>query len=243
MRNDGRKKDELRPVRLTPHVAEHAEGSCMVEFGKTKVLCAATLDDQAPKWLSGTGKGWVTAEYGMLPRSTLTRIRRDKALNGGRTQEISRLIGRSLRAAVDLSKMPDKQIMIDCDVLHADGGTRTAAVTGGFVALALALKKLTEFGELSTNPLKTYVSAISVGMHESHLLLDLNYEEDSRIETDMNFVMTSEKLFVEVQGTAEAQPFSSQNLAHMLELAQKGCSELFARQEEIVGRFFPIPKM
>ncbi|MGE0631040.1 MAG: ribonuclease PH [Pseudobdellovibrionaceae bacterium] len=238
MRIDGRKNNQLRPIRITPHVSEFAEGSAIVEFGKTKVLCTASLEDMTPKWLQGTGQGWVTAEYGMLPRSTQQRIRRDKSMTGGRTQEISRLIGRSLRAAVDLKLMSEKSIIVDCDVLHADGGTRTASVTGGFVALAIAIKKLMDVGEIKTMPLQHYVSAISVGLKEPAILLDLNYEEDSSIGTDMNFVMTSDSRFVEIQGTAESTPFSREHLLSMMDVATEGCKNLFAEQQKIVGEFY-----
>ena len=214
----------------------------MVEFGKTKVLCTATFDTSPAKWLQGTGKGWITAEYGMLPRSTQDRIRREKSMNSGRTHEISRLIGRSLRAAADLSLMHEKQIIVDCDVIHADGGTRTASVTGGYVALAMALKKLTDKGDFKSFPLKRYVAAISVGLKNKEALLDLNYIEDSTIHTDMNFVMTGEGHFVEIQGTAEGEPFSKEDMNHITEIAEKGCQELFQKQAEIIGHFFPLKK-
>lgn len=240
MRADGRLFDQLRDIKITPHVSEYAEGSALIEFGKTKVLCTATYEPKAPSWLVGTGAGWVTAEYGMLPRSTHTRMKREKTSTGGRTQEISRLIGRSLRASVDLKLLGEKQIIVDCDVLNADGGTRTAAVTGGFVALALALKKLTDVSEIKTNPLINYVSAISVGLHEGAILLDLNYDEDSAIGTDMNFVMTDKGHFVEVQGTAEQHPFTRDQLFKMMEVAEKGCRELFMHQTSIVGAIYQI---
>lgn len=241
MRTDGREFSQLRPIKITPHVSDYAEGSAIVEFGKTKVLCTASYEPMPPKWLQGTGTGWITAEYGMLPRSTHQRIRRDKALTGGRTQEISRLIGRSLRAAVDPKLLGERQLMIDCDVLHADGGTRTAAITGGFVALALALKKLKDVSELKNMPLVNYVSAISIGLEKGNMLLDLNYDEDSMIGTDMNFVMTHKNEFIEVQGTAEHVPFNKTQLMAMMDLAQKGCQELFRHQAEVIGNFFPLP--
>lgn len=240
MRSDGRLFDQLRQIKITPHVSEYAEGSAIIEFGKTKVLCTATYEPKAPSWLLGTGAGWVTAEYGMLPRSTHTRMKREKTMTGGRTQEISRLIGRSLRAAVDLKLLGEKQIIVDCDVLNADGGTRTASVTGGFVALALALKKLQDVSEIKTNPLINYVSAISVGLHDGKALLDLNYDEDSAIGTDMNFVMTDKGHFVEVQGTAEQHPFSREQLLQMMDVAEKGCRELFIHQSAVVGALYPI---
>lgn len=240
MRADGRLFDQLREIKITPHVAEYAEGSAMVEFGRTKVLCTATYEPKAPSWLMGTGAGWVTAEYGMLPRSTHTRIKRDKAANSGRTQEISRLIGRSLRAAVDLKGLGEKQIIIDCDVLNADGGTRTASVTGGYVALALALKKLHALNEIKTFPLLHYVSAISVGLHNDNILLDLNYEEDSVIGTDMNFVMTDKNHFIEVQGTAEHVPFTRPQFNKMMDVAEKGCRELFLHQATVMGEIMKV---
>ncbi len=240
MRTDGRHFSQLRQVHITPHVSEYAEGSALVEFGRTKVLCTASYESMTPKWLQGTGSGWITAEYGMLPRATHQRIKRDKSLTGGRTQEISRLLGRSLRAAVDPKMLGERQITIDCDVLNADGGTRTAAITGGFVALALALKKLHDVSEIRQMPLIHYVSAISVGLQKDQALLDLNYDEDSGIGTDMNFVMTNEGKFIEVQGTAEQAPFTKAQLMNMLEVAQKGCEELFLKQAAIIGSFFPL---
>ncbi|UXR66184.1 ribonuclease PH [Bdellovibrio bacteriovorus] len=240
MRADGRLFDQLRNIKITPNVSEYAEGSALVEFGRTKVLCTATYEAKAPSWLVGTGAGWVTAEYGMLPRSTHTRIKREKSMTGGRTQEISRLIGRSLRAAVDLKQLGEKQIIVDCDVLNADGGTRTASVTGGFVALALALKKLHAVSEIKSMPLTNYVSAISVGLHEGQILLDLNYDEDSAIGTDMNFVMTDKGQFVEVQGTAEHLPFTRDQLFKMMDVAEKGCRELFIHQAAVMGEIYKI---
>ncbi len=242
VRFDGRKNTDLRKVIITPNVSDYAEGSVIVEFGKTKVLCTASYDGPVPPWLKGSGKGWVTAEYGMLPRSTHQRIKRDKAANSGRSQEISRLIGRSLRAGVDLRKLGEKQITVDCDVLHADGGTRTAAVTGGFVALALALKKLIDVSEIKDLSLSHYVSAISVGLQANLPLLDLNYDEDSGIGTDMNFVMTDEGKFIEMQGTAEHTPFGKSDLMNMIEVAESGCKTLFQIQSEIIGGFFPLKK-
>ncbi len=239
-RSDLRSLDELRSIKITPSISEFAEGSCLVEFGKTKVLCTVSYEAKPPQWLLGTGKGWVTAEYGMLPRSTLTRIKRDKAATGGRTQEISRLIGRSLRSCVNLKELNERQLIIDCDVLNADGGTRTASVTGGFVALGLALKKLKGLGEIKTLPLLHYVSAISVGMKNGQAYLDLNYEEDSQISTDMNFVMTSDGKFIEIQGTAEDQPFSREDMSQMMDLAEKGCRELFQIQNSVLGEFYPL---
>ena len=244
MRAEGRQNYQLRPIKITPNISENAEGSALVEFGKTRVLCTASYEPKTPPWLMGSGEGWITAEYGMLPRSTHQRIKRDKAMTSGRTQEISRLISRSLRAAVNLKAMPDKQIMIDCDVINADGGTRTAAVTGGFVAMALALEKLLAVSEIKSNPLTHYVAAVSVGLQGTlgtNVLLDLDYEEDSSISTDMNFVMTDSGKFVEIQGTAEDQPFSQEQLMGMLGVARQGIEQLFKIQSEIIGDFFKIP--
>jgi len=238
MRSDGRTFEELRPILITPHVSEYAEGSCLINFGKTKVFCTASYEQPAPKWLQGSGSGWVTAEYGMLPRATHDRVKRDRSLNSGRTQEIARLIGRSLRSCVDLKKLPESQIIVDCDVINADGGTRTASITGGFVALALALKKLADVGEVKTLPLLNYVSAISVGLDQGRPLLDLNYDEDSTISTDMNFVMSPNGKLIEVQGTAEQSHFSRLELNQMLDFAEVGCKQLFNKQAEIVGSFF-----
>jgi ribonuclease PH len=245
-RNDSRLQNQLRAIKITPNVLDYAEGSVMVEFGRTRVLCSASYEAKAPQWLNGTGAGWVTAEYGMLPRSTHTRIKREKSQTGGRTQEISRLVGRSLRACVDLKALGEKQIMIDCDVINADGGTRTAAVTGGFVALALALKKLHDVSEIKNIPLKHYVAAVSVGLHEQNdsvvPILDLNYDEDSDIGTDMNFVMNEKNDFIEIQGTAEEGTFSRQQLLDMMSLAEHGCQQLFLEQEKLISAFFPLKR-
>jgi ribonuclease PH len=242
-RLDQRKNNELRKIIITPNVSEYAEGSVMVEFGKTKVICTASYEGMVPPWLKGTGQGWVTAEYGMLPRATHSRIKRDKGANSGRSQEISRLIGRSLRAGVDLKKIGEKQFTVDCDVIIADGGTRTAAVTGGFVALALAFKKLKVLSEIKEIPLIHYISAVSVGLQGDQALLDLNYDEDSSIGTDMNFVMTDQGKFIEMQGTAEIAPFSQEELIKMIEYAKIGCQDLFQKQAEIIGDFFALKNM
>ena len=245
-RSDQREVHQLRPVKITPHVLDYAEGSVLVEFGNTRVMCSASYEAKTPPWLSNTGSGWVTAEYGMLPRSTHTRMKREKTQTGGRTQEISRLIGRALRSCVDLKALGEKQILIDCDVINADGGTRTAAVTGGFVALALALKKLNSLSEIKTIPLRHYVSAVSVGLYEDNNvktpLLDLNYIEDSDIGTDMNFVMNDKNEYIEIQGTAEEGTFSRAQLMEMMTLAEKGCQQLFLEQEKWVGAFFPLKR-
>ena len=240
-RLDGRTPEQTRKIKITPNITRYAEGSALIEMGHTQVLCTASIETSVPKWLQGTEKGWVTAEYGMLPRSTHTRMQREKAANSGRTQEISRLIGRSLRAAVDLKALGEKQITIDCDVLQADGGTRTAAITGGFVALALALGKLKYAGLITTLPIKHYVAAISVGLDDGHALLDLCYEEDARCETDMNFVMTADGHFVEIQGTAEGQTFSRADMARMTDLAESGCQALFKAQSDLINSIFSLP--
>lgn len=240
MRIDGRKKDQLRELKIIPEVSRYAEGSVMIELGNTKVLCTASVEQNVPKWLSGKGEGWITAEYGMLPRSTHTRINREKAMNSGRTQEISRLIGRSLRSAVDLKILGEKQIHVDCDVIQADGGTRTAAITGGFVALAMALNFMKQQKQITTNPLRFYVAAISVGLWQHEAILDLNYDEDSACETDSNFVMNERGELIEVQGTAEGKPFTQTQLIEMLSLAQKGCKEMMQAQAEWISSFYEL---
>ena len=212
MRTDGRTNDQIRPLKITPEVNRYAEGSVKIELGNTHLLCTASVDDGVPKWLAGSGQGWITAEYGMLPRSTHTRIKREKAMSSGRSQEISRLIGRSLRAAVNMQDLGERQIYVDCDVLQADGGTRTAAITGGFVALALALKFLKEQNIIKVWPIKSYVAAISLGVKNNQTLLDLNYDEDSSIDTDMNVVMNNDNHFIELQGTAEKDALEKSQL-------------------------------
>lgn len=242
MRHDGRKDLTLREVVIHPHVIPNAEGSVEIRFGQTRVICTATVETSLPKWLQGSGQGWVTAEYGMLPRSTHTRNQREKTMKSGRTQEISRLIGRSLRAAVDLKALGERQITIDCDVIQADGGTRTAAITGGFVALGLALDFVHKQTPFSRLPLLHYVSAVSVGLHMGRPLVDLNYEEDVMCGVDMNFVMTDQNQLIEVQGTAENGTFSRSQLLEMMSAAESGCQELFARQSQILGSFFPLKR-
>lgn len=239
MRLDNRRPDELRSIQIRPEVIRHAEGSVEISMGHTRVICTASIEPNVPKWLAGSGSGWLSAEYGMLPRSTHTRMNREKTATSGRTQEISRLIGRSLRAAVDLKALGEKQIQIDCDVIQADGGTRTASITGGFIALALALKFLQSQGALKQIPLKNYVAAVSVGLLGDAALLDLNYEEDSACGTDMNFVLTGAEEFVELQGTAEGAAFNKKQMDQMTVLATQGCRHLFAKQAEIIGGFFP----
>ncbi|RQW28687.1 ribonuclease PH [Rhodobacteraceae bacterium CH30] len=234
MRPSERSADTLRPVRLTRHYTRHAEGSVLVEFGDTKVICTASVEENVPSFLKGKGQGWVTAEYGMLPRSTNSRMRREAASGkqSGRTQEIQRLIGRSLRAVVDLKKLGERQIVIDCDVIQADGGTRTASITGAFVALSDAIAGLIVAGKLSESPITDHIAAVSVGVFEGQAVLDLDYPEDSACETDMNVVMTGAGHFVEVQGTAEGVPFSRSELNALLDLAEKGIRELIALQQE-----------
>lgn len=230
MRTDNRKSNEMRTVSIELGVNRYAEGSALIKFGNTHVLCTASTEVNIPKWLQGSGKGWITAEYGMLPRSTHERMNREKAASSGRTMEISRLIARSLRSAVDLYDMADKQISIDCDVLQADGGTRVAAITGGFVALAQAMYYWHQKKEITTWPIKHLVSAISVGILQGEPMVDLTYSEDSSAETDANFVMTSTGHLVEVQGTAEEKPFSTEQLQTMLSLATASGKLLFAKQ-------------
>jgi ribonuclease PH len=237
MRSDKRAPDELRPTTLTPNYLPHAEGSVFIEAGNTKVICTASVEDRVPPFLRGTGKGWVTAEYGMLPRATSTRTTREASAGkvGGRTQEIQRLIGRSLRSVVNLQALGERTIWIDCDVIQADGGTRTASITGAFVALALALGKLRERDILKAVPLTDYVAAISVGIVDNEPLLDLAYDDDSRAEVDMNIVKTGSGRFIEVQGTAEAMPFNRDSLNTLLDLADLGIDRLIEKQRRIVG--------
>ena len=237
MRPSKRAPDQMRPVSLERGVARYAEGSCLVKFGETHVLCTASLEERGPAWLRGSGKGWVTAEYSMLPRATQERTRRE-ATSGkpsGRTQEIQRLIGRSLRAVVDLSAIGEKQIIVDCDVLQADGGTRTASITGAWIALHDCIQWMRSRSIITTNPLREHVAAISCGIAQGVPVLDLDYAEDSTAETDANFVMTGTGGIVEVQGTAEGKPFSSDELLHMMALANKGIAELVALQKKAIA--------
>ncbi|MDF2785377.1 MAG: rph [Pantoea eucrina] len=233
MRPAGRSTSEVRPVTLTRHYTRHAEGSVLVEFGETKVLCTATVEEGVPRFLKGKGQGWVTAEYGMLPRSTHSRMAREaaKGKQGGRTLEIQRLIARSLRAAVDLTALGEYTITLDCDVIQADGGTRTASITGACVALADALNALVAAGKLKSSPLKGMVAAISVGIVGSEALCDLEYVEDSAAETDMNVVMMEDGRMIEVQGTAEGEPFSHEELLTLLALARGGIEQLIQAQK------------
>ena len=233
MRPSNRSPDQMRAVSLTPGFSRHAEGSCLVKFGHTHVLVTASMEEKAPPFLKGTGKGWVTAEYGMLPRSTHDRMRREAAAGkqSGRTQEIQRLVGRSLRAICDLSALGERQIVIDCDVLQADGGTRTAAITGGFVALKQCLDFMKKTGAISQPVLKDHVAAVSCGIVKGVPVLDLDYDEDSTAETDANFVLTGAGGLVEIQGTAEGAPFSEEELVQLLRLARKGIGELVDLQK------------
>ncbi len=234
MRHDGRRADELRPVRIERGFTEYAEGSVLVSFGRTRVLCTASVEESVPPFLKGTGQGWVTAEYGMLPRATHTRTPREaaKGKQGGRTLEIQRLIGRSLRAVVDLAALGERQVVLDCDVLQADGGTRTASITGAYVALADAVEWLRARRLLAGEPLKGSVAAVSVGVIDGAALLDLPYEEDSRADVDMNIVCTGDGRLVEVQGTAEGEPFDRALLDRLLDLGTAGCAELTRLQQE-----------
>ncbi len=235
-RYENRAADALRPVSIKPHVNKHAEGSCLITCGDTQVICTATLEERVPGWLRNSGHGWVTAEYGMLPRSTQQRVDREaKKGQSGRTHEIQRLIGRALRAGVDLTVLDGFSIKVDCDVIQADGGTRTASITGGFVALYLACAKLVREGKLSQMPVQRFVAAVSAGIVDGVPSLDLDYVEDSSAGTDANFVMTDENKLVEVQGTAEHQAFSQDELLELLRLASKGIGELIELQKKAIG--------
>ena len=243
MHSDNRPPNKLRDTTLTPNFLPHAEGSVFIEVGKTKVICTASVEDRVPPFLRNTGKGWVTAEYGMLPRATSTRTAREAAQGkvGGRTQEIQRLIGRSLRSVTKLTALGERTIWIDCDVIQADGGTRTASITGAFVALALACERLRERDVLRVIPISDYVAATSVGIVDGEALLDLAYDDDSRAEVDMNIVKTGDGRFIEVQGTAEALPFGRDALDMLLDLADTGIRELIEKQRAIVGHLIKNP--
>jgi ribonuclease PH len=236
-RTDGRTPADLRPTRITPGFLLHAEGSVLIEVGRTRVVCSASVEDRVPPFLRNTGKGWVTAEYGMLPRATSTRTQREATAGkvGGRTQEIQRLIGRSLRSVTRLTELGERTIWVDCDVLQADGGTRTASITGGFVALVLALQKMREAGQIKSIPVQDYVAATSVGIIDGLPMLDLAYEEDSRADVDMNIVKTGDGRFIEIQGTAEGPPFEREALDDLLALGDKGIRDLVTLQRNIVG--------
>lgn len=237
MRSNGRNDDQLRPLKITTQVNKYAEGSVLIEMGDTKVICTATVEEKVPPFLKGQGKGWVTAEYSMLPRATQSRNQREAARGKltGRTMEIQRLIGRALRSVVNLHALGERNITLDCDVIQADGGTRTASITGSFVALAFAVNKIAVQHKLSVFPITDYLAAISVGIVDDKPLLDLNYEEDSRAKVDMNVVMTGSGEFVELQGTGEERPFSRRELDYLLGLGEKGVLELIAAQKEALG--------
>ena len=243
MRSDNRPPNTLRETTLTPNFLEHAEGSVFIEAGRTKVICTASVEDRVPPFLRNSGKGWVTAEYGMLPRATSTRTAREAAQGkvGGRTQEIQRLIGRSLRSVTKLQALGERTIWIDCDVIQADGGTRTASITGAFVALALACEKLRERDAVRVIPISDYVAATSVGIVDGEALLDLAYDDDSRAEVDMNIVKTGDGRFIELQGTAEALPFGRDSLDMLLDLADAGIRQLIEKQRAIVGHLIKSP--
>jgi len=244
MRSDKRPANELRDTTITPDYLMHAEGSVLISAGNTRVICTASVEDRVPGFLRNTGKGWVTAEYGMLPRATSTRMQREASAGkvGGRTQEIQRLIGRSLRSVTNLPALGERTVWIDCDVIQADGGTRTASITGAFVALALALEKMRERDMIRTIPLSDYVAATSVGVVDGEPLLDLAYEDDSRAEVDMNIVKTGDGRFIEVQGTAEALPFGREGLNRLLDLADTGVRQLIALQRGLVGQYLEKAK-
>jgi len=229
-RPDGRRPNQLRPIKITKNYMKNAEGSCLIEFGQTKVICSASVEEGVPPFLKGTGKGWVTAEYGMLPRSCGSRIKREKT--SGRTEEIQRLVGRSLRSVVDMDKLGERTIRIDCDVLQGDGGTRTASITGGFIALADACLWMKKNKMIEVVPVKDFVAAISVGVYQGEGVLDLNYAEDSKADVDMNIVMLGSGEYVEVQGTGEGGSFSEKQMQNLLKLARKGIQELLKLQQK-----------
>ncbi len=237
-RSDNRTPEQLRPVNIVPDFISTAEGSALIEIGNTKVICTASIEETVPSFLKGAGKGWITAEYSMLPRSTLTRTPREasRGRQSGRTHEIQRLIGRALRAAVDLKELGERTITLDCDVIQADGGTRTASITGAFVALGLAMEKLVEAGTLSAAPIRDFIAAVSVGIVDGAILLDLAYEEDSRADVDLNFVMTSARKIVEVQATAEQHPFDEAELKRMMDLAGRGIEALISKQRSVLQK-------
>jgi ribonuclease PH len=242
LRLDERSPTQLRPVQITPNYLAHAEGSVLIEAGRTRVICAASVEDRVPPFLRNSGKGWITAEYGMLPRATTTRTTREASAGrvGGRTHEIQRLIGRSLRSVAKLEALGERTIWIDCDVIQADGGTRTAAITGGFVALVLALGRMKEQALVREIPIAHLVAAVSVGIVGGTPMLDLAYEEDSKAEVDMNVIKTGHGRYIEVQGTAEGPPFARDALDALLELADRGLAELFTRQREVIGHLLPL---
>lgn len=235
-RPSGRQADQLREIELTINVNKHAEGSCLIKAGDTQVICTATIEEKVPMWLKNSGQGWVTAEYGMLPRATGVRVDREaKKGQSGRTQEIQRLVGRALRAGIDMRKIENICIKIDCDVIQADGGTRTASVTGGFVALYLACQKLLEQGKIKEMPITQFIAAVSCGVYQGVPVLDLDYVEDSNAGTDSNFVMTDKNTLIEIQGTAENGAFSKEEFLSLLSLAEKGTTELIQKQKQVLG--------
>jgi len=236
-RSDNRSPDQMRPVNIVPDFISTAEGSCLIELGNTRVICTATIEDTVPPFLRNSGKGWVTSEYGMLPRSTLTRTPREvtKGRAGGRTHEIQRLIGRSLRAVTDMGKLGERTIFLDCDVIQADGGTRTASITGAFVAMGLAMRRMVEAGSMTIAPIRDYVAATSIGIVDGEIMLDLCYEEDARAEVDMNVVATGSQKLVEVQATAERRPFDDEQLAKMMALARQGIESLILKQQTVLS--------
>ena len=238
MRKNGRRSDQLRDIKITKNYVSHPEGSVLVEFGETKVICNATIENNVPRFLKGKNMGWVTAEYGMLPRSTNDRMRREaKSKQSGRTMEIQRLIGRSLRSSVDLEKLGDRSVTIDCDVIQADGGTRTASITGGFVALCLALRSQDSEEFNSTEAIKSYTGSVSIGKANGEIILDLDYDEDSSAETDMNFIMNDEGNFIEIQGTAEEGAFSKEELDKMINLATSGIKSIIDIQKNALNSY------
>ena len=237
MRIDGRRPDQLRPVRITPDFIPHAEGSVLIEIGRTRVICTASVEESVPMFLRGSNKGWITAEYSMLPRATESRTPREASLGrkSGRTQEIQRLIGRSLRTSIDLDRLGERTIWVDCDVIEADGGTRTASITGAYVAMIQAMSRLVAIGSIDEVPVRCNLAATSVGIIDGVPMLDLNYSEDSNADVDFNVVMTERNEFIEIQGTAEGQPFSRDRLDELLQLAQTGISELIEAQRQALG--------
>lgn len=236
-RPSGRSADQMRDIEIVPDINKYAEGSCLIKCGDTHVMCMASVEEKVPGWMRGSGSGWVTAEYGMLPRSTGSRMDREssRGKQSGRTQEIQRLIGRALRAVVDMEGLGERQIRVDCDVIQADGGTRTAAITGGFVAMYMAMQHLVKIGALKEVPVSDMVSAISCGVYDGAPVLDLDYDEDSDADTDANFVITGNGGICEIQGTAEKAPFTEDELIQLLALAKKGCDELTAKQKAVLG--------
>ena len=235
MRHSGRANNQIRNIEFIPHFNPYAEGSCLVKFGNTHVVCTVTVEDKVPSWLKGQDRGWITAEYAMLPRAAQTRIPRETKKRSGRSQEIQRLIGRSLRAAVDLTKIQELSFLVDCDVLQADGGTRTASITGSFVALYLAVQKLMAEGKLAENPIREFVAAVSCDLYDGEAIADVDYEEDSAAQVDMNFIMTESGKIVEIQGTAEGEPFSEEDFSKLLALAKSSIKQLIAKQHEVLG--------